>query len=411
MLQFPPPEREWISWLYVALCVLAIFLTVPVARTIQTFVADHWGRELFSHAVIALILVTICGAAVRLRRLATTGTVNYVWLLAVAAIFTAYTLKLRRNPEEAVHFVEYGLLGLLLARALSHRIGDLSIYATAIVAGTIVGTLDEALQWLTPRRFWDYADIGLNVVGTGLALIAVAAGLRPPALSGPPARVNVALFCRVAAALVGLLGLCLLNTPARVAWYAQQVPGLAFLRDNPSAMTEYGYRYVDAEIGVFRSRLAPSMLQTTDEQRAQEAANILARYRDTSTSAFLREYTHYSDPFMHELRIHLRRRDYYAQTYPEHRHDDREYRHRATISWRENRILDKYFPRTLELSGYAWSPATGAEIESLASPDAPYDSAVSRHLITRFSEAQAMIAVGAAIIVLLATARVIGRKA
>ena len=39
-----------------------------------------------------------------------------------------------------------------------------------------------------------------------------------------------------------------------------------------------GYAYESAEIGVFRSRLSPAELKTEDEQRGEEAVELLKQY-------------------------------------------------------------------------------------------------------------------------------------
>ena len=47
MLDNPLDENEWQSWLYACLWSLLIFVTVPVARVIQAYVHEHWGRDIF----------------------------------------------------------------------------------------------------------------------------------------------------------------------------------------------------------------------------------------------------------------------------------------------------------------------------------------------------------------------------
>ena len=71
--------------------------------------------------------------------------------ISIATVFIVYTIQLRGNPEEAVHFVQYGVLGILVYRALTHRITDYGIYFVALLLTITVGILDEALQWLTPE--------------------------------------------------------------------------------------------------------------------------------------------------------------------------------------------------------------------------------------------------------------------
>ena len=43
--------------------------------------------------------------------------------------------------------------------------------AGALVAGSLIGLADELLQILWPRRYFDWADVGMNVVAVGLGLL------------------------------------------------------------------------------------------------------------------------------------------------------------------------------------------------------------------------------------------------
>ncbi|MBD3871962.1 MAG: VanZ family protein, partial [Acidobacteria bacterium] len=64
------------------------------------------------------------------------------------------------QPEEAVHFLEYGVLGVLLFRALSTHIHDGSVFAAGALIGILVGIFDEIIQWFVPGRYWSKAADG-----------------------------------------------------------------------------------------------------------------------------------------------------------------------------------------------------------------------------------------------------------
>jgi hypothetical protein len=149
MLDEPLHENERTSWLYVGIWSLFIFVTVPVAREIQAYVSEHWGRDMFMHGVIVWVIIMLCIALLKLqakRRVATAK--NYLWLLGISGAFVAYTIQLRKHPEEAVHFVQYGILAILVYRALTHRIADNGIYIVAMLITAAIGITDEAIQWL-----------------------------------------------------------------------------------------------------------------------------------------------------------------------------------------------------------------------------------------------------------------------
>jgi len=166
--------KLWLSWLWVVLCTLAIFLVVPTARAIQSFVSTRWGRSLFGYSVLIItISAFIILVYVLFFRFKIRSPSNYIWLIIVVSLYVYFTLKLWHTPEEAIHFLEYGLLGFFLFRALSFTIKDKTIYLTAILIGSLVGTFDEILQWLMPFRYWDLRDVGLNAFSVVLFQVAL----------------------------------------------------------------------------------------------------------------------------------------------------------------------------------------------------------------------------------------------
>ena len=143
MIQGPPREEQWVSWLWVVIWSLIIFVTIPLARALQTFVVQYWGSETFTYAVIIAVLAALATSIIYLIRQRPTCYDGFFWLFLVAAVFFWYTLKLKKlSPVEAIHFIQYGLLGGLVYRALTHRMRDISIYFAAAVICGIIGVID-----------------------------------------------------------------------------------------------------------------------------------------------------------------------------------------------------------------------------------------------------------------------------
>jgi hypothetical protein len=421
MFERPPKEKEWISWTVVVLWLLLIFGLVPVARAIQALVTKVSGPEIYTFAVIAVVVLGAAVMMIHQARRARIKRSGFLWLLLVAAVYVLYTVFLRGAKIEALHFILYGVLGLLLYRALTHRVRDLGIYFSAAILGAIVGTLDEALQWITPKRSWGLQDIWIDFVGAALMQVAIAMGLRPAIISKRLSAASIRLVSRLAAVALLLLGFSALNTPARIAWYSSQIPALAFLKTTESVMLEYGYRDEEPETGVFRSRLTLEELRRADHERAEEGGRILAQYQDReSYREFLELYTPVNDPFLHEARVHLFRRDRFlewaegtgdagleAPALPAHQD---EFREQMTVAYRENQILERYFTGVLRESGLAWSAETLARVRAEVLPDYEYDSWVSRAVITEISEGQVLLLFVAAIVGALAIGWIYGRE-
>ena len=411
MFEKSPRESEWLSWLFVVLWTLIIFATIPLARTIQAQITEVGGRESFTYIVLVSIVLAGAAATRYLLRRKSTYWSNWFWLILVAVVFARYTYLLSEAPEEALHFVEYGILGFLLYRALSHRIRDSSIYISAALIGASIGTLDETIQWAVPQRYWGYRDIWINFVAVVLTQIGIAGGMKPAIISGLPTPKNLRLAVRLSMVMLALLTVSVMNTPDRVAWYAEHIPGLGFLTRNESTMSEYGYLYRDTDIGTFRSRFAPQELRREDRERADQAAAILDHYRPhRKYSEFLQIYTPHTDPFSHEARVHLFRRDKFIARAKKETEDDERRRKYLDVAYREHLIMAKYFPQTLQKSAYPLPPETVELLAKERSPDHSYDSPVSRHLITLFSQRQLVILLSFVFLALIILDRYLTRK-
>jgi VanZ family protein len=380
------------SWLYVTIWSLVIFATIPVARVLQEFVYQRWGRETFTYIVLVGILLAFGSSIIYLRRLRAASRSSYFWLFATAAAFVGYTIHLRNSPEEAIHFLQYGLLGILTYRALAHRFQDVSIYFVAVIICSIIGMLDEIIQWLTPSRYWGLHDVWINFVAGSLVQIGIAKGLTPSIIRGLPSRRNLQVLCRLGMAAVVLLGFSLLNTPDLIDWYADRIPYLRFLKTNESMMLEYGYLHIDPDIGSLRSRFSLSELRQSDRKRAKEAAEILDRYQNRDEyKEFLKIYTPLSDPFVHEARVHLFRRDRYFNMAKSYKENQEVYSTYLTIAFRENQIMEKFFRNTLHNSAYVWSAEKLALAKKYLMHDKEFESWVSKSLITRISKGQLVL--------------------
>lgn len=373
------------SWLWVVLCSIAIFLIVPLARTIQQFVSNNWGRVTFIYFVLGVLATGFVGLLYFLifkRKLRSPS--NYIWLFIVAGLYAYFSLKLREAPEEAVHFLEYGLLGFFLFRALSHQVKDKSIYFTATLFALLIGIFDEIFQWMIPQRYWDFRDAGLNCLSGGLFQLAVWKGIQPGFISEKINANSIKILSSILAICLIILGICASNSPQRVASYTRLIPWLSFLQKE-EPMSEFGYKYKDPEIGVFYSRLSPGDLRINDKMSGKQYAQILNESINTDYYQFLREYTPINNPFMHELRIHIFRRDTYFEKAKTASSPD-EKREFYFIAYKENLILKKYYNRSIKNSVYRWDEDKIEKACALIDEDKRYKSPVSANLITSFSE-------------------------
>jgi VanZ family protein len=362
--------------MWVALCILSIFIIVPIARSVRNFVEKHLSADFFGYSVICVVCIAfLTGIYLLWFRLKIRAFPNYLWFAVIACAYIFFTFKLWERPEEAVHFLEYGLLGLLLFRALRHHIHDKSVYLTAFLIGGLVGIFDEVLQWMIPRRIWDIRDIGLNALSCGLCQIAIWKGIQPRLLSPRAQPKSIRTLSLLIVIIMILLALSLTNTPARVKMYTEALPFLSFLQKE-EPMAEDIHKHRDPEIGIFFSRLTLEELKRIDTERAEEYGSILEEWSKKNYDDFLKTFPGYARPFLHEMRVHIFRRNRWfwlstQKDIPEKRE------HQLFIAYKENLILEKYFGRTLEKSPDKWPQRRIKRIESLIDKSLFYRSPVS----------------------------------
>ena len=165
------PGRAW-RWGGVLAYTAFIYATLPVVprawRALWGYTQgriDNIGTTVTVAAGIALMVYM----GITCRRLVSFALVPplvgaYAWLL----------MHLGRSPAERLHLAEYGLLSLLTFSALRIDIPTRSAYfgGWAIAAG--IGIVDEVIQWFLPDRVFEWKDIGLNVLSSGLGMAVIA---------------------------------------------------------------------------------------------------------------------------------------------------------------------------------------------------------------------------------------------
>jgi hypothetical protein len=388
-------------WLGVAVWVVSIWVAIPLVRGLQQAFLRWFPKQVIGWIVVVAVVAAGAVAVWLIRR--KRGVFDALTLTMVGgcgAILVWWTFQLWEDPAEAVHFIQYGVLGCLLFFAFRSRRADLAAHVAAAFAGLLLGTVDEIIQWLTPDRFWDFRDLVIN--GGAAALVQPALWR----LSPPDERLSVAalrLPLRLAVLEVMLLMACAAATPGRLASLAERWPALEVLTDTTNPMVEYGSRFDLPMIGTFRSRIDFDELLRIDRERATEVAAELDGYSPADYGRFLAEVDPVREPFLYELRVHLFARDANlaeALKLPEGAPGrDR----RMTIALREERLLETVFGATLRQSRFRLTTDARAKLVAEADPDARFDSRVARHLVTSISELHlrlllgCLIALGAAV--------------
>jgi hypothetical protein len=397
----PLRRKKQLAWLGVGLCALSIFLIVPVARAINNFTTRHFGPSFFIYLLLAVVTAAFFGILYVLSfRLKIRRPAQYIGLIVCAALYFYIALVRITIPVKSAHYLEYGLLGILLFRAWRYSIPDRSVYPAALFSGSLVSFCDEIIQWITPGRYWSMMDVGMNVIAVGLSLAAIRKGVRPKPAAEKIASKSVRTVSIILGVNLLLFGLCMSNTPERTAAFAERFPFLApLIKQEP--MREPILKHRDPEIGAFYSRLTVEWLKKTDKDMAVPFAQVLKDWKDKNYTEFLNTYTPLSHPFLHEMRVHLYRRDKRYEAGAKAGNDTAK-NGAFFIAYKENLILEKYFQETLLGSGYRWTREKAAEVEALIDKSASYTSPASKDSFYWLSEGTMWMAIMMILILLAA---------
>ena len=318
----------------------ALILAGPFIGEIRRAILLRFPGQ-FARIIGGMVLVAIGAAVVaalvriRDRRGRRHGAIALALAIAASYTFLTRTGDPQVDVVERFHFVEYGLVTLLFYRAWRPA-GDLSAVVLPVLAGLLVGTIEEWFQWFIPARIGDVKDIFLNGVAIGCGLIFSLALDPPIGFTGrmtSAGRRRTALFA--AASLLVFAG------------FFQSV--------------HLGYA-IAGDAWTFRSGYTSRALDRLAADRA-------ARWRDSFVERPKRLSA--EDQYMTEGLWHVQRRNRAWEAGD------------VGAAWSENLILERYFapvldtPSYVSKTGHRWPPEHRADAERrvlAAGPLGPYQS-------------------------------------
>jgi len=318
---------------------VALILGAPLVGEIRAAIRSAFPAD-FTFIIGSLVAGTIgiafLVACARVRR---QGRRQFAILLAALALGAVFARLLSTGaPEvdvvERFHFVEYGLLTALFYRAWRDR-ADGSVFFLPLLAGVLVGTLDEWFQWFVPARVGEMHDVWLDAVASACGLL-FAVGLAPPVRFTPfLGRGSQRRVCVLAAA-----------TTLAFAIFFQSV--------------HLGYQIGSPETGTFRSTYSAEELLSVSRDRATKW-----RGQAPVVPGLVSREDHYlSEALWH---VQRRNRAWTAQD--------------IFVAWQENRILETFFapaldaPSYLGRAGFRWPAAQRLDAEARSGRDhSPYVS-------------------------------------
>jgi len=166
-------NRERYFWIGSLVVVVSIYSTLGLTGKLSRELRNHDLLGVAFAGGFLLIIVAIIGSGIAKRKKWQT-----VWAaLGVGAVYGMVMTRMFISLEERTHLIEYGIVAVLIYRALDERIRNgrrlprPAILAIAITA--ILGWIDEAIQALLPNRVYDIRDVGFNALAGLMAIVAI----------------------------------------------------------------------------------------------------------------------------------------------------------------------------------------------------------------------------------------------
>lgn len=192
----PPPPRSR-AWLAPTALTLFIWTTLPLVSGVRRWIKNHVGEWPLRYAATTLFLTLAVFALHHFVRRARIRDARFWRQLALLAALYAVSLVIYGHEAvEQLHLFEYGLLAVLVLRALPPSLTGPRRQASAFAITGLLGFLDELLQGLINKhydamlaalvrifdappdhvkdvffiRFFDWRDVRLNLSSAFLGL-------------------------------------------------------------------------------------------------------------------------------------------------------------------------------------------------------------------------------------------------
>ncbi len=186
-------RARWTRWSIVAGYTLVLYATLPLGRpVISSFREQLSPARQHQYVGVAFAVVGVTAASLLLVYRAVLTPRAYVAAAILARLYYFELARLQRYPEEQLHFLEYGVLALLIFRACAVDLRPTWCYVSAAALGALIGLGDECVQGLTVyipdilrwighplqnpeyfRRYFGWEDVWINVLGVLYALAAI----------------------------------------------------------------------------------------------------------------------------------------------------------------------------------------------------------------------------------------------
>ncbi len=159
-------QNSTMRWIITGLYTILIYSTLGIVRPLTETIRATGNLGNLTILLIGLFLFSLL--TINISKLSKK---QVILRLILIACFITLTMTVTRLPEERIHVIEYGLLGLLIGWSQSTSKSFLIRIILGTLLGWTIGFGDEIIQYFLPNRVYDIRDVILNGISTMLGLI------------------------------------------------------------------------------------------------------------------------------------------------------------------------------------------------------------------------------------------------
>ena len=148
-------------WVLIIIYILFIYVSLPFFPAFISVLRKIISKELLNLISLALSISFFLLLSVWIYNKKYKAK-QFLLIISPLLLLTYLSLSLDVWVER-IHFIEYAVLGLLISRTVNVRILHGMIYTGCLV--TLIGAVDEIIQWFLPNRVGDIRDVFMNSVG------------------------------------------------------------------------------------------------------------------------------------------------------------------------------------------------------------------------------------------------------
>ncbi len=150
-----------ILWILIIIYVIFIYVSLPFFPIFITTLRGFISKEFLNLTTLALTISFFLILSVWIFK-KKYETKKFLLIISPLLLLTYLSIILDVWVER-IHFVEYTFLGLLISRAVNVTSLHSIIFTGWLV--TLIGAVDEIIQWFLPNRVGDMRDVFMNSFG------------------------------------------------------------------------------------------------------------------------------------------------------------------------------------------------------------------------------------------------------